>query len=214
MQPLLAIIHFFLDLCALRRKPQDLPASTVLFALVLAAGLCGGLLLATAAGAPVLEGLGQTALDFLLMLAALQLGLKLVGKQRRFVQSATALVGAETVIGLVALLPVSLAGPALEESPQLVLAGFLFLALVVWSVVVSGHILRHSFDLTFGQGVAIAIAFDVLSFTLVSAVTGGGRLTCICISWASAAPSWAGSRCWPAPSATESPAPTRMSIRP
>jgi hypothetical protein len=172
-RPVLAIIHFFVDLCVLRRKPQDLPASPVLLGLVLAAGLGGGLLLATSAGAPLLQGLGQTALDYLLMLAALHLGLRLLDKKPRFMQSATALVGAETLIGLVALLPVALAGPSPEQSPQLILAGLLFLALVVWSVLVTGHILRHAFDLTLAQGIAVAIAFDVVSFLLVGAATGG-----------------------------------------
>lgn len=157
----------------LRRNPQDLPASTVLFALVLAAGLGGGLLLAVTAGAAPLVGLGQTALDYLLMFAALQLALKLVDKRERFLQTATALVGADTLIGLVALLPVSFVGPNPQESPQLLLAGLMFLALVVWSVVVTGHILRNAFGLTLGQGAAIAIAFDVLSFLIVGSVTQG-----------------------------------------
>jgi hypothetical protein len=49
----------------------------------------------------------------------------------------------------------------------------LFLALVGWSVLVVGHILRHAFDLSLAQGVVIAIAFDVFSFVVISAVTQG-----------------------------------------
>ncbi|MCF7985480.1 MAG: hypothetical protein K9L70_13840 [Thiohalocapsa sp.] len=169
----LSILQFFLDLCMLRRNPQDLPASNALFGLVLAAGLIGGLLLAVAAGASPLVGLGQTALDFLLMFAALHLALKLMSKPERFLQTATALVGADTLIGLVALTPISFVGPSPQESPELLLVGLVFLALVVWSVVVTGHILRHAFGLTLGQGAAIAIAFDVLSFVVVGSVAQG-----------------------------------------
>ena len=60
---MLAIVNFFLELCLLRRKPQDLPASPVLLALVLAIGLFGGVLLSVTAGARLMEGVGQTALD-------------------------------------------------------------------------------------------------------------------------------------------------------
>jgi hypothetical protein len=170
---LLAIARFFVDLCLLRRNPQDLPASASLLAAVLLVGLLGGMLLSLAAGAPVFVGVAQTALDFLLMLGVLHLALKALDKRARYLQTATALVGADTLIGLVALLPVGLAGPSLEESPQLLLAGLLFLGLVVWSVVVTGHILRHAFDIKLAQGVAIAVAFDVLSFVIVGGLVEG-----------------------------------------
>ena len=49
-----------------------------------------------------------------------------------------------------------------------VLAGFLFLSLIAWSVLVTGHILRHSFDLTLGQGVLVAVAYNLLSYNLIS----------------------------------------------
>ena len=170
---LLAIVNFFLELCLLRRKPQDLPASPVLLALVLATGLFGGVLLSVTAGAGLMEGVGQTALDFLLMIGALHLALKLTGKLPRFVQTATALAGADTLIGFLALLPVGLAGPTIEDSPQLLLAGLMFMALVAWSVLITAHILRHAFDIKLMQAAIIAVAFDILSFVVVGALTQG-----------------------------------------
>jgi hypothetical protein len=169
----LSIVYFFVDLCLLRRRPQDLPASSALLALVLGAALLGGMLLSLAAGASLASGLGQTALDLLLMLGALHLALKLLDKRKRFVQTATSLVGTETLIGLVALLPVGLAGPDAHDSPQLLLAGLLFMGLVAWSVLVTAHILRHAFDISLMQGAAIAVAFDILSFVLIGGLTQG-----------------------------------------
>jgi hypothetical protein len=171
-----ALAQFFIDLCLLRRNPQDLPASAALFGLVLAVALLGGLLLSVSAGASLVAGLGQTLLDLLLMLGALHLVLKALNKRARYLQTATALVGADAVIGFVALLPVSLARPAVdgaEPSGGVLLAGLLFLALLAWSVLVVGHILRHALDLTLAQGVVIAIAFDVASFVVISALTQG-----------------------------------------
>jgi hypothetical protein len=173
---LLALVHFFIDLCLLRRNPQDLPASPALFGIVLAIALAAGLLLAVTAGAAWIGGIAQTLLDLLLMLGVLHLALKALNKQSRYLQTATALVGADAVIGLVALLPVSLARPiatGAEPGGEVLLAGLFFLALVAWSVLVVGHILRHAFDLTLAQGVVIAIALDILSFVVISALTQG-----------------------------------------
>jgi hypothetical protein len=166
-----AIAYFFIDLCLLRRRPQDLPASSALLLLVVAAALLGGALLALTARAPLMLGVGQTALDLLLMLGALHLALKLTSKPQRFLQTGTALVGADTVIGLVSLLPVGLAGPSIEESQQLLLVAVLFMALVAWSVVVAGHILRHAFDITLTQGAVVAVAFDIVSYVLIGGLT-------------------------------------------
>ncbi len=170
---MLSIIYFFVDLCLLRRRPQDLPASTALLVLVLGAALLGGILLSVTAGASLALGLGQTALDLLLMLGALHLALTLLRKRERFIQTATSLVGAETLIGLAALLPVGLAGPDAEQGAQLLLAGLLFMGLVAWSVLVSAHILRHTFAISLMQGAAVAVAFDILSFVLISGLTQG-----------------------------------------
>ncbi len=168
---MVAIVYFFIDLCALRRAPQDLPTSSALLGLVLVAGLISSWLLALASQAPPWLGLVQGGLDFALMLGVLLLALKAVGTPMRFTQTATALVGAKTWIGLIALLPLRLAVSADETSTQLLIAGILFLALVVWSVVVTAHILRHAFEIPFIQCVFIAITYDILSFILISGVT-------------------------------------------
>jgi len=173
---LLALVYFFIDLCLLRRKPQELPASPALFGLVLAVAVLGGSLLSVTAGASLMSGLGQTLLDLLLMLGVLHVALKALKKDARYLQTATALVGADAVVGFVALLPVSLARPVAEGADpggDMLLAGLLFLALVAWSVLVVGHILRHAFDLTLAQGVVIAIAFDVFSYVVIGALTQG-----------------------------------------
>lgn len=170
---LLAILHFFIELSMLRRKPQDLPTSPVLLALVLVAGMLGGILLSVTAGAAWSAGIGQTALDLLLMLGALHLGLKLTNRLPRFVQTATALVGADTLVGVVALVPVGLVGPSVEDSQQLVVPGLMFIVLVAWSVVIAAHILRHAFDIKMAQGAVIAIAFDIVSFLIVGELTRG-----------------------------------------
>ncbi len=167
---MLVIINFFIELALLRRTPQDLPPSQALLLLVLMVGLGAGVLLAMTAGVGVGSGLLQSLLDFALMLGALALALRLLERPERFLQTATALVGVDTLITFMALLPVGMARPVERDSGLLALAGLLFLLLVAWSVLAIGHILRHAFGLSLLQGAAIAIGFDLLSFVIIGGI--------------------------------------------
>lgn len=168
---MVAIVYFFIDLSLLRRAPQDLPGSPVLLGLVLASAFAASVLVSVTAGAGVQLALVQALLDLALLLAVLYTAMRLLERLPRFLQTATALAGADTLIGLVALLPLTMAGSldggAGEPGAMTVLAGLLFLALVVWSILISAHILRHAFDITLGQGAFIAVAYDLISFVLV-----------------------------------------------
>jgi hypothetical protein len=73
---------------------------------------------------------------------------------------------------VLALVPVGLL-PADTESQGAVLGGLLFMALIGWSVLVTGHILRHAFDIALAQGVAIAVAYDVFLYWLVAVLFPG-----------------------------------------
>lgn len=168
---MLAILHFFLDLCLLRRAPQDLPAAPLLLTLAALAGMIGSLLLALSAGQRPLVGLLQGGMDIVLLLALLSAVLRMADKPARLLQTATALIGVDTLIGLIALLPLTLAMGAGDQSARLALAGLLFLALVVWGVVASAHILRHALEIPLIQGVFIALAYDVLSFLVIGTMT-------------------------------------------
>ncbi|MBK5967669.1 MULTISPECIES: hypothetical protein [Thiorhodovibrio] len=168
---MLAIVHFFVDICLLRRAPQDLPASQLVLGLVIGASLLGSMLLAMTAGEMALIGLLQGALDTGFLLVLLYGILRLVDKPTRFLQTGTALIGADTLIGLFALFPLSLAGSVDETSPVRVLAAMVFLMLVVWGVTATAHILRHAFEIRLSQGVFLAIAYDVLSFMVIGGMT-------------------------------------------
>ncbi len=166
-----SIVYFFIDLCLLRRAPQDLPGSSSLLGLALTAAFASSVLVSITAGAGPGLALAQAVLDLVLLLAVLFAAMRALDRLPRFLQTATALAGADTLIGLVALLPLTLAGPVGgaggEPGMMAILAGLLFLALVVWSILVSAHILRHAFDISLGQGAFVAVAYDLISFVLV-----------------------------------------------
>lgn len=168
-----ALITFFVELCVLRRAPQDLPASEILLGIVLILDLIVGLLVGITAGLPWLTSLIQGVAEILIILTALYAALTQMKLRARFVQSATALLGSGALLGLLAILPLSLNPTGSDETDLAALGALLLLALIVWGVVVTGHILRHTFTLTLGQGAAIAFAFEVVVVTIVTILFGG-----------------------------------------
>lgn len=163
---MLALIQSFIELCLLRRAPQDLPASDALFSMALAADLLVGLLLTVTGGLSFGAGLAQSVVDILFMLVLLNGALRLVKRTARFSQTATALLGSSAVLGLLALFPISLISPG-EQTGQSAIAALMFLVLVAWSILVSGHILRHTFDIRLSQGALIAVIYNLLAYSLM-----------------------------------------------
>ncbi|NCA70311.1 MAG: hypothetical protein EOM91_09425 [Sphingobacteriia bacterium] len=165
-----ALILFFIELCAMRRGPQDLPAAPLLLALMAIASLLTGLLIGLVAGLPLGSGLTQSLAELALTLGALYAALRLLGRDARFLQAATALLGAGVLIGLLAVVPLSLNPTGSQETDLAALGALMLLALVVWSLVVTGHILRHTFEITLGQGVAVAVAFKISTLILIGSL--------------------------------------------
>ncbi|MBK5964045.1 hypothetical protein CCR95_08095 [Thiocystis minor] len=168
-----ALLIFFVELCALRRAPQDLPASEILLWIVLLADLFAGLLVGVTAGISGWTSLLQGIVEIAMMLATLYAALNVMKLPGRFLQAGTALLGSGALLGLLALMPLSLNPTGSQETNLAALGAFLLLGLVIWGVVVTGHILRHTFGITLGQGSAIAIAFEIAAITLVTGLFGG-----------------------------------------
>ena len=168
-----ALIRFYVELCLLRRAPQDLPASAALFWAVLAADLAVGLVVGLAAGLPLGASLGQDLVETGLLLGVLYAGLYFTGHPGRFLQAASALLGSSVLISLAALVPLALNPTGSEETDAAALGALLLLGLLAWSVVVAGHILRHTFAISLAQGAAIAVAFQILAIFLLGGLFGG-----------------------------------------
>ena len=164
-----ALIYPFVQICLLRMKPQDLPSSGTLLAVVLVAHTLVGI-----AVAAVNLGFGQAVaagvIDTVLM-CGLTTGLLMLRTLReRTVQTLTALAGAGAVIGFMAY-PVSLwlhdAHEANEPSPAL---GVLLLAVLGWSLAVSAHVLRHALSAPYYIGLLISVAFYWISVRILSSL--------------------------------------------
>ena len=167
-----ALITFFFELCLLRRAPQDLPASDTLFRLILIADVAVGVLVGVASGLQTLASAAQVVAETALMLSLLYLALGLVGHPGRFTQSATALLGSGALIGALALAPVLLSALG-GDTDAAALGTLLLLALMVWNIAINGHILRHTFGIGLGQGIGIAVVYELLAIVTMSALFGG-----------------------------------------
>lgn len=155
------LLNNFVDLCLLRIGPQDLPVSVSLLMTLAGLNILVGLAVIVDARTGAASALGESIFDTGLVLTALYLGLRTQNRLPRFAQAATALMGSELLLGLLALPLISW-----SRQPDTIEAGLLLLVLIIWSLVVMGHILRHTFEIGFGFGVGLAFGYTLLAWNL------------------------------------------------
>jgi hypothetical protein len=144
----------------LRRGPQDLPYSPALLALLIA----GMLTLSAVLAAQLTQvSVARTAFSMLLELGLTWAALRMAEKPERFVQAATAMVGASIVLTLLAIPILFGVDGVTEETKQLTRAQSLWVLFAllfhVWNIAITGHILRHALDITLRVGVLVAVVF-------------------------------------------------------
>ena len=160
-----ALFELFLDICLLRKGPQDVPASPVLLRLTLLSyGISDVLIPLLDVALPT--ALALTVLDISL-LTGLTYGLLALRDSRpRFRQTLTALLGTGTLLQLLALpLLFLLQQEAVDASAPAWLV-LLWLGLFIWSVVIMAHILRQALSTPLGVGVLYSLAYVFLYWTL------------------------------------------------
>lgn len=158
-----------LEICLLRAGPQDLPGTPRFLVTTLIGYFLVDLLisqLSFSLGAAV----GVSVLDVLLLAAFTQLLLRGVSKLERFNQTLAAMAGTGQLLGLVALPLIrglSMAEAAGEPAAGLALA---WLIVLVWSLLVLGHILRHALSASLMTGVGIGVLYSLVSVMIVRTV--------------------------------------------
>ncbi|MGQ0799100.1 MAG: hypothetical protein ACT4NL_03175 [Pseudomarimonas sp.] len=145
-----AIVSQLLELCLLRRAPQDLPYSPALARGLIVAGVGIDLLYTTLIDFP--QALPRIFLSLVLLLLMPWLLLGLRDRRSRYVQTLTALAGAGLVLSAVSLpmalffadLPAFV--PGTKPTPQQALFSLITLTMLSWKLVIGGHIFRHALD--------------------------------------------------------------------
>ena len=164
---MIQLVKLFWDICALKAAPQDLPASSFLLMLVLAAYFVTGAVVA-AFQWPLSQALVAALLDtvFLTIISRVLLWARMLSA--RFIQTLTALAGSGTVMTLIALPLVlwqGLVGVTDVNVPTL--PSWLLMVWMIWNVVVVGHILRHALSTVLPLGIVLAAVYAYITFQLM-----------------------------------------------
>jgi hypothetical protein len=164
MQKLLLVL---LDICLLRRGPEDIPYSKLLFSMCVGLWLLA--LLATMLSIENFDGhdAGVAIASALVGLLAYVTLISLTGFGNRTLQTLSALVGCGALIS-VAMLAFLLLVTPLAGALAANFGAFLLLA---WSVPVKGHIIARALDRHWYIGIVIALSIFLLQLTFTQMMT-------------------------------------------
>lgn len=160
-----ALISLLWDIVLIRRGPRDLPSSWALLALL------GALYLATSVlGAELAYGAGHAfvrgGLDLVLTVAVFWAALAFRDREHRLMQTLSALFGVGILLAVPDFALLLLIQGA--SKPAALLLQLLALALLLWNVVVVGHIVRAALDVKLFTGITVAMSYIVGSTLLFS----------------------------------------------
>lgn len=173
-----ALLRLYVDIALWRRGPQDLPAAPLLLPLtvlgyflvyVAAEWLVGAMMGGSAAQR---TGIPLLAFDVLYVALWYWLLLRLFRRVERYGQTAAAMFGCAALLTP----PLALAAQLVMLSDARSMAWLLpvaqlaFIALLVWSVMVSAHILRHALERSLPVCVILVVAQLVSEWLLVWAL--------------------------------------------
>ena len=159
------LLLLFINLCRLRAAPQDIPFSR--FLMLLCTG-CYGLVGFAVSLLDQNPGLSMVSaiVDVALIAGLAYLGLWIRDRGRRAVQTISALTGTGTLFNLIGWPLIA----ALQQAGDGA-SGFLYLlllALIIWNIVVIGHILRHALDIPMWVGTGVALMYVYTSIRVMS----------------------------------------------
>ncbi len=166
---MLELIRAFVDICLFRRGPQDLPASSFLLYLTLGAYAGSNFLLALGTYTPATAAMASLADTALLAVLTLSL-LHLHGRTARVRQTLAALAGTGTVLAVLALPPIYWLTVQATQGELSSVPGYVILALIVWSLAVIGHIIRHALGTRLIVGMVVAMVFYWVAISVQGAL--------------------------------------------
>jgi len=164
------LLQLFIDIAFHRRGPEHVPAAPVLLALVLASAVVVQLGSLLALDFTLSRAVFETGLHLVLTLGAYALVLVLQGHAARLLQTAIALLGTATLLGLCMLPVATWMYAGLQAEAVAPLATLAFFALLIWSVDISGWILSRALNAHYSIGVLLAVGVMILDITVRRAV--------------------------------------------
>ncbi|MCW8903063.1 MULTISPECIES: hypothetical protein [Sedimenticola] len=164
------LINLFVDICLLRAAPQDLPVASFLVTFTLLLNLLTGTIVIVGHFNSVVPALLAQLMDLALLALLVRLALNYQRHAGRFTQAISALFGCGVLINLVAMPLQLMIGDDPRVSPLGGLGVLFYVMLVIWGMVVVAHILRHTFEIRFGNGMLLSIGYFMLINWLVELI--------------------------------------------
>lgn len=157
------LLAFVLDVCLLRRGPEDAPAHpyAAASAVVINFALLTWTFARNGAEIPVLPAAQVT----LVPLLVIWMFLNASGRPERFPQTIFTVYGVSFFMNLVATALLLINDP---DAPLGLLAALIYLSVFVWSFVVDAHILRRALSSSFALGMLLAVLLYITNDMLLS----------------------------------------------
>ncbi|MEE9321148.1 MAG: hypothetical protein V3U76_11925 [Granulosicoccus sp.] len=159
------LLRQYFNIAFLMGKPQDLPAGFAQMRIGLTLALVT-YVLALVNSFGIGQSLLRAGIDIGCSALALYIALQLVNRPGRFEQAFGGLCGASAFINATAI-PVYLNHQSAEVSATGALAEFV---LLVWSLSLLAHVVRHTFEIKLLHSVAIAFFYVVVLMMVMSAM--------------------------------------------
>lgn len=156
----------YFDIAVHRRGPEHLPASQFLLGLLFVSYLIVGFIAIRVGDAASPRALPIFIVDSLIYYAYIWLVLYFFGRSRRFLQTASALMGVDVMFNLLSLPLVAWSGAIESTDADPTLPLLLFLALFFWSIDVAGYIVSRALQRPYIAGVLIVIMYVMVSMSI------------------------------------------------
>ena len=159
-----SLVKLFWDICLLRKGPQDVPAATALFWLLLPVGLIVDLFIA--ANFVEFQSAILLVVSNSLVLFGVVIGLLLVFPYAdRVIQTLSSLIGTGLVFSLIRI-PLMFIFKTVPDHAGMF--GFIEIFVLIWSLVVIAHILRLALSIEWFLAAMLSFGYFMVSYQLAN----------------------------------------------
>ncbi|MCW8962717.1 MAG: hypothetical protein OQL16_02895 [Gammaproteobacteria bacterium] len=156
------LLNVFVQMMLFRQRPDILPASVFLFAVLLVMNLIigvGSFLI----DFDLLQSLLRTVVDMAFSLAFIYLLLLAANKINRSLQTMIAMLGVSAILNVLSF-PLLLLLPEVRTTIGPV--GFILYGLFFWHIAIMGHIFRHAISVNLPTGLLIAFSYVLIAISV------------------------------------------------
>lgn len=171
---MLALIRTFLLIALRRLGPEDLPDSSLLFGLAVIAYAVAQVVIVLPLYGPGATLLRAVVLDVALLYACVWGLLRFTGRPARFRQTLTALFGTGALL-TVLMVPLNswFTATSVPDQPA-VLPTVGILLMLIWSLVVNGHIVARALSAPLGVGLVFSVIYFFINYLVIWQTGPGG----------------------------------------